>query len=244
MDRSIDPCVDFFAYSCGGWIKNNPIPPDQSTWDTYSKMQDENLAQLRGILEAASAPDANRSAVDQKIGDYYASCTDEKAIDAKGAEPLKPELERIAKIGSKSELADVAAAMIEDNVLFRFESTQDPHDANQVIANADQGGLGLPDRDYYTKDDAKSVDLRKGYLAHVQKMFELLGDKPDSRRGGSANGDAHRNRTGQGFDDAGRTPRSESPGPQNDQRRVREDCSFDSSGRFISPKSECLRCRR
>jgi endothelin-converting enzyme/putative endopeptidase len=180
MDRSIDPCVDFFAYSCGGWIKNNPIPPDQSTWDTYSKMQDENLVQLRGILEAASVPDAKRSTVDQKIGDYYASCTDEKAIDARGAEPLKPALERIAKISSKSELAGVAAAMIDDNVLFRFESTQDPHDASQVIANTDQGGLGLPDRDYYTKDDPKSVDLRKGYLAHVQKMLELLGDKPET----------------------------------------------------------------
>ena len=113
MDRSIDPCVDFFAYSCGGWIKNNPIPPDQSSWDTYSKMQDENLARLRGILEAAAAPDPNRNAVDQKIGDYYASCTDEKAIDAKGAEPLKPVLEHIAKINSKAEIADVAAAMID-----------------------------------------------------------------------------------------------------------------------------------
>ncbi len=90
MDRTIDPCVDFFAYSCGGWIKKNPIPPDQSSWDTYSKMQDENLAQLRGILEAASVPDPKRNAVNQKIGDYYASCTDEKAIDAKGADPLKP----------------------------------------------------------------------------------------------------------------------------------------------------------
>ena len=178
MDRSIDPCTDFFAYSCGGWIKNNPIPPDQSSWDTYSKMQDENLGRLRGILEAASAPDPQRSAVDQKIGDYYASCTDEKAIDAKGAEPLKPSLERIAKITSKAEIADVAAAMTEDNVLFHFDSIQDFRDANQVIADTDQGGLGLPDRDYYTKDDAKSVELRKQYLAHVQKMFELLGDKP------------------------------------------------------------------
>ena len=94
MDRTIDPCVDFFAYSCGGWIKKNPIPPDQSSWDTYSKMQDENLAQLRGILEAAAVPDPKRNAVDQKIGDYYASCTDEKAIDAKGADPLKPSLEQ------------------------------------------------------------------------------------------------------------------------------------------------------
>jgi endothelin-converting enzyme/putative endopeptidase len=180
MDRSVDPCVDFFAYSCGGWIKRNPIPPDQSSWDTYSKMQDENLGRLRGILEAAAAPDPKRNAVDQKIGDYYASCTDEKAIDAKGAAPLAPSLERIAKISSKSEIADVAAAMIDDNVLFDFGSIQDFRDANQVIANADQGGLGLPDRDYYTKDDAKSVELRKQYLAHVQKMLELLGDKPET----------------------------------------------------------------
>src|ERR1700726_214240 len=93
MDRSVDPCVDFFAYSCGGWIKRNPIPPDQSSWDTYSKMQDENLGRLRGILEAASAPDAGRNAVTQKIGDYYASCIDEKAIESKGAEPLKPDME-------------------------------------------------------------------------------------------------------------------------------------------------------
>jgi putative endopeptidase len=180
MDRSIDPCVDFFKYSCGGWIKNNPIPPDQSSWDTYSKMQDENRGRLRGILEAAAVPDPNRNAATQKIGDYYASCTDEKAIDAKGAEPLKPELERIASIKSKAEIADVAAAMVHSNALFRFDSTQDFRDANQVIAEADQGGLGLPDRDYYVKEDAKSVSLRKAYVAHVLKMFELLGDLPDA----------------------------------------------------------------
>src|SRR5258708_19409223 len=110
MDRSVDPCVDFFAYSCGGWIKNNPIPPDQCSWDRYSKMEDENLGRLRAILEAASVADAKRSAVDQTIGDYYASCTAEKAIDGKGAEPLKPLLERIGKIGSKAEIADIAAA--------------------------------------------------------------------------------------------------------------------------------------
>jgi putative endopeptidase len=179
MDRAADPCVDFFAYACGGWIKRNPIPPDQSSWDTYSKMQDENLARLRGILEESSAPNETRDAVAQKIGDYYASCMDEKAIDAKGADPLKPSLDLIANTKSKSELADAAASMIRNNVLFRFSSIQDFRDANQVIANADQGGLGLPDRDYYTKDDAKSQELRTQYVAHVQKMFELLGDKPD-----------------------------------------------------------------
>ncbi len=180
MDRSVDPCTDFFAYSCGGWIKKNPIPPDQSSWDTYSKMQDENLARLRGILEETSLPDAGRSAVNQKIGDYYASCIDEKAIDAKGAEPLQPRLKAIASIESKSDLADIASQMIRNNVLFHFSSIQDFRDANQVIADADQGGLGLPDRDYYTKDDSKSKELRQKYIAYVQKMFELLGDKPDA----------------------------------------------------------------
>ena len=178
MDRSIDPCVDFFQYSCGGWIKNNPIPPDQSSWDTYSKMEDENRARLRGILEAAAAPDPRRNAVTQKIGDYYASCTDEKAIEAKGAAPLKPSLDRIAALESKADLAGVAASMTYQNVIFHFGSHQDFRDATQVIANVDQGGLGLPDRDYYTKDDAKSQELREQYLAHVQKMFELLGDQP------------------------------------------------------------------
>ncbi len=180
MDRSVDPCTDFFAYSCGGWIKKNPIPPDQSSWDTYSKMQDENLARLRSILEEASLPDAGRSAVSQKIGDYYASCIDEKAIDAKGVEPLKSRFNAIANIQSKSDLADIAAQMVRNNVLFHFGSIQDFRDANQVIADADQGGLGLPDRDYYTKTDDKSKELRQKYLAHVQKMFELLGDKPDA----------------------------------------------------------------
>ncbi|MGA7399602.1 MAG: M13 family metallopeptidase [Candidatus Sulfotelmatobacter sp.] len=180
MDRTVDPCADFFKYSCGGWIKNNPIPPDQSSWSTYSKMQDENRARLRGILETAAVPDARRDAAAQKIGDYYASCMDENAINAKGVEPLKPELERIAGITSKADLAAVVANMSRDNVLFVFDSTQDYRDASQVIAKVDQGGLGLPDRDYYLKEDAKSVDLRKAYVAHVQKMFELLGDPPDA----------------------------------------------------------------
>ncbi len=180
MDRTADPCVDFFQYSCGGWIKNNPIPPDQSSWETYSKMEDENRARLRGILEAAAAPDPGRNAVTQKIGDYYASCTDEKAIEAKGAAPIQPTLDRIAKLSSKADLADIAASMTYDNVIFHFESHQDYRDATQVIANVDQGGLGLPDRDYYTKEDAKSKELRDKYVAHVQKMFELLGDKPDT----------------------------------------------------------------
>jgi putative endopeptidase len=139
-------------------------------------MEDQNRLRLRGILEAASQPNPNRSAVQQKIGDYYAACMDEKAINSKGIEPLKPALQKIAAVSSKAELADVAAALADDNVLFQFDSIHDYRDASQVIADADQGGLGLPDRDYYTKDDAKSLELRQAYLRHVQKMFELLGD--------------------------------------------------------------------
>jgi endothelin-converting enzyme/putative endopeptidase len=180
MDRTIDPCVDFFAYSCGGWIKRNPIPPDQSAWDTYSKMQDENLARLRGILETAATPDPGRNAAMQKIGDYYASCTDDKARDAQGAEPLSNTQHRIDALASKSEIAELAASMTNAGVFFGLDSIQDFRDANQVVANVDQGGLGLPDRDYYTKDDAKSQELRKAYVAHVQKMLQFLGDKPEA----------------------------------------------------------------
>ena len=171
--------MDFFAYSCGGWIKNNPIPPDQTSWDTYSKMQDENLTRLRAILDEAASPNPGRTPVNQKIGDYYASCTDEKAIDSKGAAPLKPTLDQIAAIHSKADLANVARGDDRRQCPIPLRLIQDFRDANQMIADADQGGLGLPDRDYYTKDDAKSRDLRKAYLAHVQKMFELLGDKSD-----------------------------------------------------------------
>ena len=192
MDRTIDPCVDFYAYSCGGWIKKNPIPPDQANWGTYGKLEDDNRAQLRTILEEAGKANGSGDAVKrdvthdatQKIGDYYASCMDEAAIEKLGAKPLLPELERIAGLKSKQDLAEYVAttqfppSLYGGGTLFTFRSNQDFKDSTQVIAEADQGGLGLPDRDYYLKDDAKSEELRKAYLAHVAKMFELLGDKP------------------------------------------------------------------
>ena len=185
MDKTVDPCVDFYTYSCGGWMKKNPIPPDQSSWSAYGKLQDENLAQLRTILEEAASATGTKDPVQQKIGDYYASCMDETAIDKAGATPLAPELKRIEALKSKSALAEYVAtsqfptAIVGSGALFNFRSSQDAIDSTEVIAEADQGGLGLPDRDYYLKDDAKSQDLRKAYVAHVQKMFELLGDKPE-----------------------------------------------------------------
>ncbi|MFY9559198.1 MAG: M13 family metallopeptidase [Terriglobales bacterium] len=185
MDKTVDPCVDFYTYSCGGWIKNNPIPPDQASWGTYGKLQDDNLAQLRTILEEAAKANAPKSSVTQKIGDYYASCMDEAAIDKLGAAPLAPELKRIADLPSKNALAEYLAtsqfptSIYGGGSLFSFRSTQDFKNSAEVIAETDQGGLGLPDRDYYLKDDAKSQELRKAYLAHVQKIFELLGDQPE-----------------------------------------------------------------
>ena len=194
MDKTIDPCVDFYTYSCGGWIKKNPIPPDQSSWGTSGKLEDENRAQLRAILEAAARASTTRDPVTQEIGDYYASCMDEEAIEKLGAKPLAPELDRIARLKSKHDLAGyVATSQFPPSLegggpLFAFRSDQDYKDSAQVIAEADQGGLGLPDRDYYFKDDPKSVELRKAYVAHVGKMFAAGAKKRKRRRGGGVGG--------------------------------------------------------
>lgn len=187
MDRSVNPCEDFFAYSCGGWIKNNPIPPDQTAWSVYSKMQDDNRELLRRILEADGDSAKKRSANQQKIGDFYATCMDESAANQAGASALKPDLARIAALKSKNDLAAFLAYFHPQDIrvyfgqsaLFRFGSTQDAKNSNEVIAEVDQGGLSLPDRDYYLKDDARFQNIRKGFVAHVQKMMELAGEPPE-----------------------------------------------------------------
>jgi endothelin-converting enzyme/putative endopeptidase len=173
--------VDFYQYACGGWMKSNPIPADQSRWGTFEELAERNREILHQILEDAARPATNRDAVTQKIGDYYAACMDEKAIDAKGIAPLQLELDRIRNLKDKSELAEEIAHLHRNGVaaLFEFSSGQDFKDSDSVIAQADQGGLGLPDRDYYLKTDAKSVELRQKYVAHVERIFELAGEKPD-----------------------------------------------------------------
>ncbi|MGA2960785.1 MAG: M13 family metallopeptidase [Candidatus Korobacteraceae bacterium] len=183
MDRSVDPCVDFYTYSCGGWNKQNPIPPDQASWSVYGKLTDENQRFIWGILEDAARPSPSRNAVQQKIGDFFSSCMDEAAIEKAGAAPLEPALRELAAIKDVSGLAPWLAGQHlvtfgYTSMMFGFGSSQDLADSTQVIAFASSGGLGLPDRDYYLKTDARMQETRKRYMAHVQQMFELLGDSP------------------------------------------------------------------
>ena len=188
LDRSVDPCVDFYKFACGGWMAKNPIPADQTRWGQFNELIEHNMAVLRGILEKDAAPNAKRTAVQQKIGDEYASCMDEAQVNKLGAQPIEPMLERIAKIKSTNDVINTVAYLHGQGIrsLFRMSSMPDLHDAKMMIADVDQGGLGLPDRDYYLKDDAKSKETRAKYLAHVQKMLELSGMSAKDAESGAA----------------------------------------------------------
>ena len=187
MDRTADPCVDFYEYSCGGWKKMKPIPPDQTSWSVYGKLYEDNLNYLRGILEQASTA-KDRDAVTQKIGDYYAACMDEVEIEKLGTKPLQPDLKTIHDLASTKDLATLIATLHLQGIsaVFNSGSTQDPDNSDEVIVNVSQGGLGLPDRDYYLKDDAKSKEAREHYVQHIQKILELLGDSPDTAKSNAA----------------------------------------------------------
>jgi endothelin-converting enzyme/putative endopeptidase len=190
MDKSVDPCVDLYKYSCGGWQKKNPIPPDQTSWSVYAKLYQDNLTFLRGMLEEAAQPNQQRNAVSQKIGDFYSACVDESAVAKRGMAPIQSELQAIAQVKSAKDLTPVVARLqltysrysYSSSMMFSAGSAQDPDDSEHVIADVDQGGLGMPDRDYYIKDDAKSKETRERYLLHAQKVFELIGDSPAAAR--------------------------------------------------------------
>jgi endothelin-converting enzyme/putative endopeptidase len=190
MDRSVDACEDLYAFSCGGWQKNNPIPADQSSWSVYGKLHADNQHYLWGILEDAAKGGSERTADAQKIGDYFAACMNVDAVEAAGSAPLAADLARIDAMADKRALAawlgELHARTGSAGMFFATAVEQDSRDATKVIATLRAGGLGLPDRDYYVKDDPHSKEARERYVAHVQRMFELLGADPATAHANAA----------------------------------------------------------
>lgn len=184
MDRSVDPCEDFYRYSCGGWMRNNPIPADQSAWSVYAKVTQDNQRYLWGILASLAERNSEhdgRSANQQKLGDYFYACMDEATIEARGAAPLQPYLAKIAALPSKQDLPVLLATLhreLSAGILLGFGAGQDMADANQTIAYAGIANAGLPDRDYYLKTDQRSKDMRRQYVAHVARSLQLAGVAP------------------------------------------------------------------
>jgi endothelin-converting enzyme/putative endopeptidase len=181
IDHNISPCVNFYQYACGGWLAANPVPSDQSRWGRFDALQERNRTILQSILESASGNKPTRTSIEQKIGDYYASCMDTKAIDQKGLAPIQPDLDRINAMDNKAAITGVVTSLyrIGSHPFFQFSSEPDARDSTEMIAGLDQGGIGLPDRDYYFRADEKSVEIRKQYVAHLLKLFELLGNSTD-----------------------------------------------------------------
>ncbi|PYK14210.1 MAG: M13 family peptidase, partial [Verrucomicrobia bacterium] len=178
MDTAVKPQDDFYLYANGGWLKRNPVPPEYARWGSFSELEEKNNEALHKIAEktANAHLDANTAPEVQKVGDYYASGMDEKTIEATRTKPLEDELKRIDSIKDRADLLSAIARLHTIGVaaFFEFGSGQDAKDSTRDIAQAQQGGLGLPDRDYYTKTDEDSKKKRAAYIDHVTKMLTLL----------------------------------------------------------------------
>jgi endothelin-converting enzyme/putative endopeptidase len=190
MDRSVDPCEDLYAYACGGWQQRNPIPPDQTSWTVYQKLTSDNERYLWGVLDDLARPSATRSPDQQKLGDYFAACMNVDAIEQAGLAPLRADLARLAALADKTALAaivgDLQSRTWGSRILFASGVEQDAHEATRVIAAIGAGGLGLPDRDYYVRDDAKSAEILQRYQAHIARMLALAGEPEAAGRADAA----------------------------------------------------------
>ena len=181
MDTTADPCVDFAQYACGNFSKLYPIPADKSSFDDFSIVYDHTQVVLHTLLEKTEANNPGRTPNEQKIGDYYATCMNKDAIQAAGLKPLQPELDRVAALKSKTELTALLAhyQLINVNAFFGYGEQQDFKDARKQIASVDQGGLGLPERDYYLRTGDAAEKTRAQYVEHIAKMLTLIGE-PDA----------------------------------------------------------------
>jgi len=183
MDRSADPCEDLYQFACGGWIKNNPIPDDQSGWSTYGKAYVDNQRYLWGILQEDASEDLQRNATQTLIGDYFYSCMNEERIEELGSTPLHADLQAITALDDKKQLGALIGRLInhtDSSVFFLgLGSEQDAEDSSKMIGAIRAGGLGLPDRDYYLEVNENKEATRQAYLAHVAAMFVLLGESAD-----------------------------------------------------------------
>ena len=180
MDTSVKPGDDFYRYANGTWLAKNPIPADESRWGSFEEVTERGRRILREIVEeAAKQTTAPKESPAQLVGDFYTSLMDEARAESDGARPLDEEMKRIAAIASVNDLHDAIARLqtLHVNVPFSIYAEQDEKQSTEIIVNLGQGGLGLPDRDYYTQTDETSKKLRGQYTAHVAKMFELLGDE-------------------------------------------------------------------
>lgn len=181
MDTSADPCVDFATYACGNFSKVHPIPQDRSEFDSFDLLIERNEPILRSLLENVAANNSSRSANEQKIGDFYATCMDTETIEKRGLTPLQTELERIAALKDKSELTDLLARyqLINVNAFIGMGVVQDFKDATREVIMVDQAGLGLPERDYYFRTDEAGETTRKQYVQHIANTLKLMGEPED-----------------------------------------------------------------
>ena len=182
MDKSVSPCTDFYQYACGGWIAKHPTPPDQPRYGRFDELQDRNNEILRLILQDAMDAGGSADPDMKKIGDYYQSCMSEKAIETKGKAPLEADLRRVDAIRTKAEISPVVGHFqtVGTSQFFGFGAAPDFKDASQYMLIYAQGGMGLPDRDYYLKDDANATTIRGEYEQHVAKMLQLAGAAPSA----------------------------------------------------------------